>query len=33
MGEFDPSWFLPNLFVFVWPLFFLPGLIRPSAPT
>jgi hypothetical protein len=33
MGEFDPSWFLPNLVVFVWPLFFLPGLIRPSAST
>ena len=31
MGEFDPSWFLPNLLVFVWPLFFLPNLVR--APT
>lgn len=31
MGEFDPSWFLPNLLVFVWPLFFLPRLV--SAPT
>lgn len=33
MAEFDLSWFLPNLFVFVWPLFFLPGLIRPSVPS
>ena len=27
MGEFDPSWFLPNLALVVWPVFFLPGLI------
>lgn len=31
MGEFDPSWFLPNLLVFVWPLFFLPSLVRAPA--
>lgn len=28
MGEFDPAWFLPNLALLVWPLAFLPGLIR-----
>lgn len=27
MGEFDPSWFLPNLALVVWPVFFLPGLV------
>ena len=27
MGEFDPSWFLPNLALVVWPAFFLPGLV------
>jgi len=26
--EFDPAWFLPNLALLVWPLFFLPQLIR-----
>lgn len=30
--EFDPSWFLPNLALFVWPLFFMRGLIRGMAP-
>lgn len=27
LGEFDPSWFLPNLVLAIWPLFFLPGLV------
>jgi hypothetical protein len=27
LGEFDPSWFLPNLALVVWPLFFLPRLV------
>jgi len=27
LGEFDPSWFLPNLALVVWPLAFLPNLI------
>ena len=27
LGEFDPSWFLPNLALVVWPVFFLPGLV------
>lgn len=26
-GEFDPSWFLPNLALVVWPMFFLPVLV------
>ena len=33
--EFNPSWFLPNLALVVWPLAFLPGLLsadRPSGP-
>ena len=28
LGEFDPSWFLPNLLLVIWPLFYLPELIR-----
>jgi hypothetical protein len=31
LGEFDPSWFLPNLALVIWPLFFLPGLVRDLA--
>ena len=31
LGEFDPAWFLPNLLLLIWPLFFLPGLIRQLA--
>lgn len=35
LGEFDPDWYLPNLALLIWPLFFLPGLIsaasRPAA--
>lgn len=27
LAQFDPSWFLPNLTLAVWPLFFLPGLV------
>jgi len=27
LGEFNPSWFLPNLALVIWPLFFLPGLV------
>ena len=25
--EFDLSWFLPNLALLIWPMFFLPGLM------
>ena len=31
LGEFDPSWFLPNLALVIWPLFFLPRLIQATA--
>lgn len=31
LGEFDPTWFLPNLALVVWPLWFLPGLIAETA--
>lgn len=27
LREFDPSWFLPNLALLIWPLFFLPRLV------
>jgi hypothetical protein len=32
LGEFDPPWFLPNLALVVWPLFFLPGLVSGLRP-
>jgi Family of unknown function (DUF5360) len=28
LGEFEPGWFLPNLALVIWPLFFLPGLMK-----
>jgi hypothetical protein len=28
LREFDLTWFLPNLALVVWPLIFLPGLVR-----
>ena len=28
LGEFDPAWYLPNLALLIWPLAFLPGLMR-----
>lgn len=31
LGEFDPSWFLPNLLLLLWPLLFLPGLLKEMA--
>ncbi len=37
LREFDPAWFLPNLALVVWPLLFLPGLVKqvakPGSPT
>ena len=30
LGEFDPAWYLPNLALAVWPLFFLPGLLNAA---
>ena len=31
LGEFDPGWFLPNLALFLWPLLFLPTLVRTTS--
>jgi len=31
LGEFDPAWFLPNAALIIWPLFFLPNLVRSLA--
>jgi hypothetical protein len=28
LREFNPAWFLPNLALLLWPLIFLPGLVR-----
>lgn len=28
LRQFDPSWFLPNLALCIWPLIFLPGLVK-----
>ncbi|MBW2224881.1 MAG: DUF5360 family protein, partial [Deltaproteobacteria bacterium] len=27
-ADFDPAWWLPNLFLLLYPLWFLPGLVR-----
>ncbi len=27
-SDFDPMWWAPNLFLLIYPLFFIPGLIR-----
>lgn len=27
LGEFNPAWFIPNLALLIWPVFFLPGLL------
>ncbi len=31
LGEFDPVWFIPNLALVVWPLWFLPRLVKDAA--
>ncbi|MEM7020597.1 MAG: DUF5360 family protein [Pseudomonadota bacterium] len=31
LWEFDPAWFLPNFGLVIWPLFFMPRLVRESA--
>lgn len=31
LSEFDPSWFVPNLLLLIWPLFFIGALIRELA--
>ncbi len=28
-SDFDPCWWLPNLFLLIYPLFFIPGFINP----
>ena len=28
--EFDPAWWVPNLFLMVYPWFFIPGLVKGS---
>lgn len=30
-GEFDPSWWIPNFIITVWPLYFLPKLFKSAA--
>ena len=32
LREFDPSWFLANLALVIWPLFFMRSLLRASPP-
>ena len=27
-SDFDPAWWLPNLFLLIYPLFFIPGFIK-----
>jgi hypothetical protein len=27
-GDFDPSWWIPNLYLLIYPLFFMPKLIK-----
>lgn len=29
--EWNPTWFLPNLLLVIWPLFYLPGLVRGTS--
>lgn len=29
-GDFDPTWWIPNLFLLVYPLFFISGLISKA---
>jgi hypothetical protein len=31
LGEFDPAWYLPNLALVIWPLFFIRGLISMAS--
>jgi hypothetical protein len=30
--EFDPTWWLPNLYLLLYPLAYIPGLLRRLAP-
>jgi hypothetical protein len=29
-GDFDPTWWIPNLYLLIYPFFFLPQLLRPT---
>jgi len=31
LGEFDPGWYLPNLALVIWPLFFIRGLLSTTS--
>ena len=31
-ADFDPAWWLPNAFLLLYPLWFLPALVRDSEP-
>ena len=31
-GDFDPAWWIPNLYLLIYPLFFMPRLLRPDQP-
>lgn len=31
-GDFDPMWWIPNLFLLLYPAFFLPGLVQRKIP-
>ena len=33
LREFDPSWFVPNLALVIWPLFYLPSLVKQASST
>jgi Family of unknown function (DUF5360) len=28
-GDFDPTWWIPNLYLLIYPFFFVPQLLRP----
>lgn len=32
-SDFDPSWWIPNLYLLIYPLFFIPGFLRKDAET
>ncbi|MED4585266.1 DUF5360 family protein [Brevibacillus choshinensis] len=30
--DFDPSWWVPNLYLMLYPLFFIPGILTDNEP-
>lgn len=32
-NDFDPSWWIPNLYLLIYPLFFIPGFLYRKAET